>query len=72
MFRTLCMEKIRKDYPGIEPRNDFELARLSERRFKGSPIEIYAQMDEDLADHVSGTVVSYEVLMELSKEYLNS
>lgn len=70
LFRNLCVEKVRKDYPGIEPRSDYELARLSERQFKGSPTEIYAQLDEDFAMSVSAG--GYEIIMEAATALLDS
>ncbi|EIW63825.1 uncharacterized protein TRAVEDRAFT_41253 [Trametes versicolor FP-101664 SS1] len=70
LFRNLCVEKVRKDYPGIEPRSDYELARLSEICFKGSPTEIYAQLDKDFAMSVSAC--SYESIMEAATALLDS
>lgn len=70
LFRKLCIEKIRKDYPEIEPRNDYELARLAERQFKGSPAEIYAQLDEDTA--MGASAGGFEFLMEAATALLDS
>ncbi|EIW63831.1 uncharacterized protein TRAVEDRAFT_41259 [Trametes versicolor FP-101664 SS1] len=69
LFRNLCMEKIRKDYPGVKPRNDYDISSLSEKRFKGSPAEIYAQLDEDLALDVGD--VGYEFIMEAATAMLD-
>ncbi|KAL1950995.1 hypothetical protein VTO73DRAFT_144 [Trametes versicolor] len=70
LFRKLCMEKIRKDYPEVKPRNDYDVSSLSEKRFKGSPAEIYAQLDEDLALDVEES--GYEFIMEAATAMLDS
>ncbi|EIW63833.1 uncharacterized protein TRAVEDRAFT_67814 [Trametes versicolor FP-101664 SS1] len=66
LFRKLCAEKIRTDYPGVEPRSDFDLVALGSRRFHGSPAEIYAQLDEQLASHVESD--GYEFIMNSAKK----
>ncbi|OJT05942.1 hypothetical protein TRAPUB_3129 [Trametes pubescens] len=70
MFRNLCIEKIRKDYPGIKPRTDYDLSALSERQFKGSPAEIYAQLDEELT--IDAEACGYEFIMEAATAYMDS
>ncbi|KAL1950993.1 hypothetical protein VTO73DRAFT_142 [Trametes versicolor] len=51
-FRKICAEKVRENYPGLEPRCDFDLLQLATRILKGSHAEIYAALDEDLAMNV--------------------
>ncbi|KAH9854445.1 hypothetical protein C2E23DRAFT_818719 [Lenzites betulinus] len=70
LFRNLCMMKIRQKYPGVEPRNDFEIARLCERRFHGSPAEIYAELDKQLAQDAK--TYGYDVFMGLSTKLLDT
>ncbi|OJT05951.1 hypothetical protein TRAPUB_3138 [Trametes pubescens] len=66
LFRKLCAEKILRDYPGVEPRSDYDFVALGSRRFHGSPAEIYAQLDEDLASHVES--YGYEFIMNNAKK----
>ncbi|KAH9854458.1 hypothetical protein C2E23DRAFT_818754 [Lenzites betulinus] len=70
LFRNLCMGKIRKDYPGLDPRNDFELVRLCEQRFHGSPAEIYAELDKQLAQNTA--TYGYEMFIGLSTKLLDT
>ncbi|EIW63827.1 uncharacterized protein TRAVEDRAFT_41255 [Trametes versicolor FP-101664 SS1] len=51
-FRKICAEKVRENYPGLEPRCDFDLLQLATRILKGTHAEIYAALDEDLAMNV--------------------
>ncbi|KAH9854436.1 hypothetical protein C2E23DRAFT_775856 [Lenzites betulinus] len=70
LFRELCLGKIRKDYPGIEPRNDFELVRICEQRFQGSPAEIYAKLDEQLVHDAK--IHGYDEIMRMSTQLLDT
>lgn len=69
-FRKLCVEKVRKKYPGLEPRGDFDLLQLSTKTFKGTHAEIYAELDEDLAMNVGA--VGYEVVCEQTARLLDT
>ncbi|KAH9854451.1 hypothetical protein C2E23DRAFT_818741 [Lenzites betulinus] len=70
LSRNICIRKVRKDYPGVEPRNDFELVRLCERRFHGSPAEIYAELDKQLA--CNAKIFGYDVVIGLSTKLLDT
>lgn len=39
------MESFQKNYPNMEPRNDYELLKLAQRNLKGTTAEIRAQVD---------------------------
>ncbi|OJT05946.1 hypothetical protein TRAPUB_3133 [Trametes pubescens] len=69
-YRKLCIEQIRKMYPGVEPRSDYDIERLSSTRFKGTPAEIYAALDKDLASNVQSH--GYDYLMDCAKKLMDS
>ncbi|KAH9890099.1 hypothetical protein C8Q73DRAFT_150782 [Cubamyces lactineus] len=47
LFRDLCVQKVKAHYPGIQPRNDWELLYLAETRVEGTAEEIYAELDKE-------------------------
>ncbi|KAL1950998.1 hypothetical protein VTO73DRAFT_147 [Trametes versicolor] len=69
-YRKLCIEQVHKLYPGIEARSDFDLERLSSRRYKGDPAEIYAALDKDLASNARAH--GYEYIMECARKLMDS
>ncbi|KAL1950992.1 hypothetical protein VTO73DRAFT_141 [Trametes versicolor] len=69
-FRKLCVEKVCKKYPGLEPRCDFDLLQLSIKKFKGNHAEIYAELDKDLAMNVGA--VGYDVVCEQTAKLLGT
>ena len=47
LFRDLCVLQVKIRYPGIEPRNDWELLYLAEQKVEGSVDEVYATLEEE-------------------------
>ncbi|KAI0326910.1 hypothetical protein GY45DRAFT_1258057 [Cubamyces sp. BRFM 1775] len=47
LFRDLCVQQVKIRYPGIEPRNDWELLYLAEQKVEGSVDEVYATLEEE-------------------------
>lgn len=43
--REVYVESFQKNYPDMEPRNDYELLKLAQRNLKGTTAEIRAQVD---------------------------
>ncbi|KAI9060940.1 hypothetical protein FKP32DRAFT_1577035 [Trametes sanguinea] len=46
LYRELALHNVRQYNPGIEPRNDWELMKLSSRPIEGTPEEVYAWLEE--------------------------
>lgn len=69
-YRKLCIEHARKLHPEIEPRSDYDLERLTSRRFKGTPAEIYEALDKDLASNVQAH--GYEFITEAARNLMDS
>lgn len=69
-YRKLCEEHVRRRYPGLEPRNDFDLVQLASEFYKGTHAEIFAALDDDLAD--TSEAYGYEVMMENSTKLLEN
>ncbi|OSC98175.1 hypothetical protein PYCCODRAFT_1418180 [Trametes coccinea BRFM310] len=46
LYRDFCIEHVKTCYPGVEPRNDFELLWMAESTFKGTVEELRATMEE--------------------------
>lgn len=69
-FRKICLEKVRENYPGLEPRCDFDLLQLATRILKGTHAEIYAALDEDLA--MNAGAHGYELITEAATKLLDS
>ncbi|OJT05947.1 hypothetical protein TRAPUB_3134 [Trametes pubescens] len=69
-YRKLCEENVRRRYPGLEPRNDFDLVQLSSAQYKGTHAEIFAELDNDLAE--TSEDFGYEYMMENSTSLLET
>ncbi|KAJ8455435.1 hypothetical protein ONZ51_g12458 [Trametes cubensis] len=69
LFRDLCVEHIKAYYPGIQPRNDWELLYLTERRVKGTAEEIYAELDKQYIRDIES--LGFEECEESAAETLN-
>lgn len=50
LYRDLCLEKVVEWYPGLRPRNDYDLLELCGHHYTGTPTEIYAAIDEAFAE----------------------
>ncbi|KAI0364690.1 hypothetical protein BV20DRAFT_1057041 [Pilatotrama ljubarskyi] len=48
-LRETLLEQIYVNFPGIQPRTDWEIIKLGTSRFEGTPAEIYAWLDESYA-----------------------
>lgn len=69
-FRNLCEERVRELYPGLEPRNDFDLIQLASEHYKGTHAEVFAALDVDLAE--TSEDLGYEFMMEESTKCLDA
>ncbi|KAH9853438.1 hypothetical protein C2E23DRAFT_821366 [Lenzites betulinus] len=70
LFRKLCMDNIRKNYPEIEPRSDFEILTLASKRLKGTLAEIYAELDVELA--MDAPEFGVEFILESATQILDT
>ncbi|KAL7280680.1 hypothetical protein ACG7TL_005619 [Trametes sanguinea] len=52
LFREMALHNVRTNNPRIEPRNDWELLKLSSKHIPGTPAEVYAWLDERYASEV--------------------
>lgn len=43
--RETYVDSFRENYPNLEPRNDYELLKLAQRKLKGTTAEIRARVD---------------------------
>ncbi|KAI0351330.1 hypothetical protein OH77DRAFT_947737 [Trametes cingulata] len=48
-LRESLLEQIYVNYPGIQPRTDWEIMQLGTTRYKGTPEEVYAWLEETYA-----------------------
>ncbi|OSC98173.1 hypothetical protein PYCCODRAFT_1447577 [Trametes coccinea BRFM310] len=46
LYRDFCVQHVKERYRDVKPRNDWELLRMTEVSFKGTPEEIYAILDK--------------------------
>ncbi|KAI0639080.1 hypothetical protein C8Q77DRAFT_1163273 [Trametes polyzona] len=61
--REIFLEALRSNYPGLEPRNNFDIAMLGTTRREGTHEELYAWLDGELAAYIQSWP-SYEKAME--------
>ncbi|KAI0326903.1 hypothetical protein GY45DRAFT_1258042 [Cubamyces sp. BRFM 1775] len=52
LYRDLCVQQVEARYPGIEPRSDWELLYLAEKKIKGSVEEVYATLEEEYIEDI--------------------
>lgn len=70
LYRQVALDNVSERYPGLEIRNDFDLLELSGHHYKGTPTEIHAALDEQLADDME--LLGYDGLMAACKKVLES
>ncbi|KAI0355448.1 hypothetical protein OH77DRAFT_1480059 [Trametes cingulata] len=47
LYRDFCKELVKSRYPGIEPRNDWELVFMAGSSLQGTAEEVYAELDRE-------------------------
>ncbi|RPD57155.1 hypothetical protein L227DRAFT_587771 [Lentinus tigrinus ALCF2SS1-6] len=57
-MRDVCLSHIRKRFPPLKPRHDFDILALGDDRYKGSEEDIYASLDQELSSQVYQGVVT--------------
>ncbi|RPD61727.1 hypothetical protein L227DRAFT_499774, partial [Lentinus tigrinus ALCF2SS1-6] len=69
-WRDVCLQIISEQFPGFEPRNDFDILTLGTTKYHGPRAELEAWLDEKLAVCVD-VRGSHEVVMESMREMLS-
>ncbi|KAI0639074.1 hypothetical protein C8Q77DRAFT_1152083 [Trametes polyzona] len=71
LTREILLDVVRRNYPGLEPRNDFDIVELATERHEGTPVEVYAWLDNHFAEEVQ-SMGSYEKVMYNAAKLLDT
>ncbi|KAI0351331.1 hypothetical protein OH77DRAFT_1429880 [Trametes cingulata] len=64
-LRETFLEQIHINYPGIQPRNDWDIVQLGSTRRPGTPAELYAWLDKTYAEEKESNSEVDECVAEL-------